>query len=367
LSPWTDGRTRWVVRTASGAALLLGLGAGMNCPKANAQTCTTQAKMSAEVRTGLSEAALSLAQAVKASDTAKVQAGTVAEYAGGTAFAQTAYLVQSVAGKTATDALRVTQIYELDAQARKVGDGSDADFSCLLAGTASETDFSIAALPPGMYGFAMVEASGDRPWLLSFLMRQDGGVWKMAGFYPRARTAAGHDGVWYWTAAREDAKAKEMWLAWLLYGEADQLLRPANFVTSTNLDKLRAEQRSAMPAELSDGISAQTPLVVEGSDDTEYAFTGMSAEGSEDGKQLNLMLHLRAEAASDPNAVKPGDPGAAKAGDPNALKMRNRAAAKALLDAHKDLRKGFDRVLVFADFDGQAPLVTDETMQEIPL
>jgi hypothetical protein len=325
----------------------------MSCPVLDAQTCTTQAKMSAEVRTGLSDAALSLAQAVKTNDAAKVQAGTVSEYAASGAFAPTAFLMQEVAGKIENDALKVTQIYLLDAQARKTGDSSEADFSCLLAGTASETDFSIAALPPGMYGFAMVEANGDRPWLLSFLMRQDGGAWKMAGFYPRARTAAGHDGLWYWTAAREDAKAKEPWLAWLLYGEADQLLRPANFVTSTNLDRLRSEQRSAAPADLGDGISAQTPLVVEGkgADDTEYAFTSISAEGSEDGKQLNLMLHLRAETA----------------GDATAAKVRNRAAAKALLDAHKDLRKGFDRVLVFAESDGQPPLVTDETMQEIPL
>jgi hypothetical protein len=324
--------------------------------------------MSAEVRMGLSDAALNLAQAVKANDTAKVQAGTVTEYAGSGTFAPTAYLVQSIAGKIENDALKVTQVYVLDGQARKAGDSSEADFSCLLAGTASETDFSIAALPPGMYGFAMVEATGERPWLLSFLMRKDGGAWKMAGFYPRARVAAGHDGVWYWTAAREDAKAKEVWLAWLLYGEADQLLRPANFVTSTNLDRLRSEQRSAVPAELGDGISAQTPLVVGGEDDgPEYAFTSISAEGSEDGKQLNLMLHLRADAAGDPNAAKAGDPSAGKAGDGNAAKARNRAAAKALLDAHKDLRKGFDRVLVFAEPDGQAPLVTDETMQEIPL
>jgi hypothetical protein len=107
----------------------------------------------------------------------------------------------------------------------------------------------------------------------------------------------------------------------------------------------------------------QTPLVVKGSDGTDYSFTGISAEGSEDGKQLDLMLHLK---AADPHAAG-GDASAAKAGDPNAGMARNRAAAKALLDAHKELRKGFDRVLVFTEAEGQAPLVTDETMGEIPL
>ena len=87
--------------------------------------------------------------------------------------------------------LRVTQIYELDASSRAADDTSDADFSCALTGTTSETDFAISGLPRGLYGFAMVEATGDHPWLLSFLLRQDDGVWKLAGFYPRAT-----DGGW---------------------------------------------------------------------------------------------------------------------------------------------------------------------------
>jgi hypothetical protein len=318
---------------------------------AHAQSCTTDwAKIAPEVQAGLVDSALSLGQAIEAGDTAKVQAATMAEFASGTAFAQTASLVQSIASKVAGDTLAVTQVYLLDAKNRKAGDSSDADFSCLLTGTTAETDFSISGLPPGMYGFAMVEASGPRPYLLALLLRQDGTDWKMAGFYPRARTAAGHDGLWYWNAARDHAKAKELWAAWLLFGEADKLLRPANFATSTGLDKLRAEQRAATPPELADGIGAETPLVLKSADGKEYSFTSMEAEGSDDGKQLDLVLHLKADSVSDVEATK----------------ARNRAAAKVLLDGHKDLRPVFGRVLVFADAAGQPPLVTDDTMQAIP-
>jgi hypothetical protein len=306
--------------------------------------------MPPEVQSGLTDATLTLGQAIEAGDAAKVQTATMAEFASGAAFAQTASLVQSVSGKIAGDSLAVSQIYLLDAKNRKAGDTSDADFSCVLAGTTAETDFSIAGLPPGMYGFAMVEATGPRPYLLALLLQQDAGVWKMAGFYPRARTAAGHDGLWYWTAAREHAKVKELWLAWLFFGEADKLLRPANFVTSTNLDKLRAEQRAVVPPELADGISAGTPLVVKSADGKDYSFTSMEAEGSDDGKELNLVLHLKADSVTDVEATK----------------ARNRAAAKVLLDEHKELRQGFGRVLVFADAVGQSPLVTDDTMQQIP-
>jgi hypothetical protein len=325
-------------------------------PVMHSQTCTTQAKLSVAIRASLSDAALKLAESIKGGDAARVQAATIAEFSSAPAFAPTAALVRSTSAIVASDTLHVTQVYELDARARKAGETSDADFSCALTGTTSETDFSISGLPPGLYGFAMVEATGDRPWLLSFLLRQDDDNWKLAGFYPRARTAIGHDGVWYWTSARDYAKAKELWLAWLFYGEADGLLRPANFATSTNLDRLRSEQRAVAPPELIGGIGPTNPLVIKASDSkdaavgAEYRFTSIAAEGSEDGKQLNLILHLHADNLADPAVVK----------------ISSIAAAKALLDAHKELRPAFHSVWVFADSAGHEPLVTEQSISDIP-
>jgi hypothetical protein len=316
-------------------------------PVLQAQSCTPQSKLGADVRKSLSDEALALATAVKSSDAPKVQAETVAEYA--TNFAQTAYLIRTTADKLSDDALSVTQVYELDALNRSAASSTDAEFVCTLSGTAGETDFSISGLPAGLYGFVMVEAAGPRPWLLAFLLKQQGGVWKMAGFYPRARSAAGHDGLWYWTSARVDAKAKNLWPAWLLYGEADELLRPANFVTSTNLDRLRAEQRTVMPPDLHEGIGPDMPLVVKDGS-TEYRFTSVDAEGSEDGKRLNLMLHLRADPIADPVAAR----------------ARNDAAAKVFLSGHKELRAVFDGVWVFAESPGQNPFATELKMQDIP-
>lgn len=321
---------------------------------AGAQTCTTQAKMPPDIRSNLSEAAMQLAQEVQGGEVAQVQATTIAEFANASAFAPTLALVQSTSTRLAGDALHVTQIYELDASSRPSGEGSDTDFSCPLMGTTSETDFAISGLPPGLYGFAMVEATGEHPWLLSFLLREDGGTWKLAGFYPRARTAAGQDGVWYWKQARTYAKADELWLAWIFYGEADELLRPANFVTSTNLDRLRSERRAAAPPELIGGMGANDPLVVKAADAkgvaTEYQFTSMSAASSEDSKELNLILHLRADDLADPAAAT----------------ARSKAAAQALLDAHIELRQAFHGVWVFADSAGHEPLVTEQTISTIP-
>jgi hypothetical protein len=339
-----------VRRAVIQAGALLTLLGAIASPAIDAQSCTTQARMSETVRTGLSTAALSLAQFIKEGDAAKVEAATIADFASSSAFASTAALIQSTAPKLSSDTLQVAQIYELDARARKAGDTSDADFSCALTGTTSEADFSIAGLPPGLYGFAMVDATGDRPWLLAFLMRQDDGVWKLAGFYPRARTADGHDGLWYWTAAREHAKAKEAWVAWLFYGEADELLRPANFVTSSNLDRLRSEQHAGAPPELINDIVPDHPLIVKASDGTDYRFSSIAAAGSEDGKQLNLVLHLVADYIADPSAAK----------------ARSDAAARALIDAHKELRQNFSNVWIFVDSPGHEPLVTEQAITGMP-
>jgi hypothetical protein len=294
------------------------------------------------VRNDLSTTALALGSAIAADDAAKVQSLAAPDIAG--SFNATAYLVRTTSDSISGDVLAVTQLYELDANGRAASDPAPADFSCALTGSASETDFSIAGLPPGLYGFAMVEASGQHPWLLALLLRQQGGVWKMAGFYPHATSAAGHDGLWFWHAAREELKATHPWLAWLYYGEADTLLRPANFVTSTHLDKLRAEQKAAAPAELRDGVSTDTPLNLGG-----FSLTTLSAAGSEDGKSLDLLLHYSVSAV----------------GDPTAAKARNLAAARAVLTAHPELRPAFARVIVFADAPGQPAFATELPMNTL--
>ena len=303
--------------------------------------------MSADQRQTISDAALAIATAIKSNDSTRVQSMTAAELAAN--FAPTAYIIQTTSAKIVPDTLRVTQFYRLDASARRAGDTAQAEFSCALSGTASEVDFGIQGLPPGVFAFAMVEASGDRPWLLAFLLQQQGSAWKMAGFYQHARTAAGHDGLWYWTSARTDAKAGRKWLAWLRYGEADQLLRPANFISTTHLDQLRGERHTDAPPELADGVSQQTPLVIKARDGAEFHVTDLTTAATDDGHGLDLVMHFRADLLTDPAAAR----------------TRNTACAKALLEAHPELRAGFTGVSVFAESTGQPPFATEQPIAEI--
>jgi hypothetical protein len=303
--------------------------------------------MTADLRQSLADTALALASAIKANDSERVRSMSAPEIASN--FDSTVFVIQQTSAAIANSTLRVTQLYKLDASSRKAGDAAEADFGCALAGTNDEVDFAIPGLPPGVYAFAIVEAAGNRPWLLPVLLAQQGSAWKMAGFYPHARTAVGHDGLWYWTTARTDAKAGKKWLAWVLYGQADQLLRPANFVTSTHLDQLRSERRTNAPGELSDGISAETPLVIKGKSGPDFHFTSIGSIATDDGKALNLVLRYQTDSVADPTAAG----------------ARNTAAASALLTAHPELREGFSGVRVFADAPGQTPFTTEQNLSEI--
>jgi hypothetical protein len=329
----------------------MALAAGLlSAPMAAQLVCTTQAKMQPPLRDTLMSTAQMLATAVQANDAAKVRAATVAEYA--TDFSATEYLIRSTSPRIMGESLLISSVYGLDASSRKKDDTSEADFSCPLSATMLETDFSIPGLPPGNYGFATVDAvEGPQPWMLSFLLRQDSGTWKMAGFYQHAESAAGHNGLWYWNEARAATQAKQPWAAWLLYGEAYALLSPANFVQSTHLDKLEAEQRTVAPPELSNGIGKDTPLVVKGLAGAEFHFTGLATDRSEDGTKVNVILHLRA------------DPGA----DAPTARARNEAAAAAFVKAHPEVRKDFQGVWVFAENDTQQPIImTQRDMSQIP-
>jgi hypothetical protein len=326
-----------------------------------AETCTTQSGMSDAERNGLADAARNLALKVQANDAAALRASTVAEVAKN--FGGLQYLVAITAPKLAGGTATVDQVYLLDASGLKLnadGTAQDAQFFCSLNRSTMEADFLIPALPPGKYGFAMVNinpasgATAPAPWRLSLLLRQEQGQWLLAGFYPKATTAAGHDGLWYWTQARQMTAAKQPWNAWLDYQAAQHLLQPADFLVSTHLEKLRTEAAAAAPPALSDGVSIDAPLVVKGTDGAEYHFTALTVDDSPDQSGLDIAVHLHL------------DPAAAGAPtDPTAARKRNDGAASALLAAYPEMRKPFHGVRVVAEAPGQPPFSSEQAMAEI--
>jgi hypothetical protein len=192
-------------------------------------------------------------------------------------------------------------------------------------------------------------ADVSSPWRLSFLLRQDQGKWTMAGFYPKPLTAAGHDGLWYWTQARTMTAQKERWNAWLYYQQAESLLTPVNFLQSTHLEKLKTEAGAAAPPVLSEGVTPEAPLVVKGPNGVEYHFTALGVDDSLEKDKIDITAHLKVD----------------QIGDPVAARKRNSDAMVALLTAYPEMRKPFHGVWIIADVPGQNPFATEQAMSEI--
>ncbi len=319
--------------------------------EASAEVCTTQSQMAPADRDALAAAARSLAAKVQANDVSGLRAATAAEYAKD--FSGIGDVVGSTSVRVKSGTPKVEQVYVLDATQLKPGANgaaSDAQFFCSLNRSVAEADFLISGLAPGRYGFVMVDVpDGSSPWRLSFLLRQDQGQWMMAGFYPKPLLAAGHDGLWYWTQARSMILQKEHWNAWLYYEQAEILLRPTNFIQSTHLEKLKAEQTTAAPPALSEGVSTESPLVVKGADGMEYRFTGLGVDDSLGKDKVDILAHLKVD----------------QIGDAAAARKRNSDAMAALLAAYPEMKKPFHGVWMFAEAPGQNPFATEEAMSEI--
>jgi len=318
---------------------------------ASAEVCTTQSQMTATDRDALAAAARGLAAKVQANDVSGLQAATAAEYAKD--FSGIGAVVGETSARVKGGTPSVEQVYLLDGtQLKRSADGSlpEAQFFCSLNRSVAEADFLISGLAPGRYGFVIVDVvDGSSPWRLSFLLRQDQGQWAMAGFYPKPLTAAGHDGLWYWTQARTMTAKKEHWNAWLYYRQAEGLLVPVNFVQSSHLEKLRAEESAAAPPALSEGVSAEAPLVVKGPDGVEYHFTALGVDDSLAKDKIDITAHLKVD----------------QIGDPVAARKRNSDAMVALLAAYPEMRKAFHGVWIFSEVPGQNPFATEQAMNEI--
>lgn len=336
-----------------------------------AETCTTQSHLTTADRSAIQQSALGIASAAQSNNPAALRSASDADIQKN--FGELQYLVAVTSPKLAGGAPQVEQIYLLDASGNKPNaDGSfpDAQFFCSLNNSRGEADFSIPALAPGRYAFAMVDLpSRPVPWRLSLLLLDQNGRWLLAGFYPKPLALAGHDGLWYWTQARQFAGQKQPWNAWLFYQEAMDLLRPAGFVQSTHLDKLHTEEAAAAPSALSGGISPQTPLVIRSSSSqpgpaagagkaaagqtnapSDFRFTGISLADPTAGSSAPVLhAELEAEPLSDPAAAR----------------QRNLDAARALLSAYPELRKPYTEISVTTAAAGQPPLTTETPTADV--
>ena len=130
-----------------------------------------------------------------------------------------------------------------------------AEFLCGIFGAQGQTRdsavFIIPNLPPGTYAIVTLDVpSSQGPHTVSFVLQQQGGDWKLGGFYAKAAQIAGHDGNWFADRAREFKAKGQTHNAWFYYGEARELLVPVPFMATATTDKLYDEMQAVKPPDL---------------------------------------------------------------------------------------------------------------------
>ncbi len=316
-----------------------------------AETCTTQSQMKDADRDTMAASARDIGSKVQANDATGLRGQTVPEFANN--FAPLQNLVAETSPRLKSGEISVEQVYLLDATEIKGAPGApEAQFFCSLNRSANDVEFLIPGLVPGVYGFAVVRFSSPTPWIVSMLLHREGSKWLLAGIYPHAAEAAGHDGLWYWREARRLNSERQHWNAWLYYGEAEALLKPADFIQSSHLEKLRDEQKSAAPPALSAGIGPDVPLVIKAKNGQEYRFTALTTEDSLGKDKVDISAHLRVD----------------QIGDVPTARQRNEDAMRALVAAYPELRGSFHGVWMVAEQAGagaQPPFATEEPMTSL--
>jgi hypothetical protein len=130
-----------------------------------------------------------------------------------------------------------------------------AEFLCGVFGAQGQTRdsavFVIPNLPPGNYGIVTLDAASPQgAYTVSFVLQQQGGAWKLGGFYAKPAQIAGHDGTWFAARAREFKSKGQLRNAWFYFGEARELLVPVPFMATATTDKLYDEMQTVKPADL---------------------------------------------------------------------------------------------------------------------
>jgi hypothetical protein len=309
-----------------------------------AVSCTTQAEMKEPERTAIASTARTLAAKMQANDVNAVQAATIPSVASN--FNGIASSIQKISPELAGATLNVTFIYDLDASDAQPGEDS-VQFFCGVAANDLHVIFNIPGLPAGHFAFAIVEASGVKnPQRLSMLLEksspQSGGAWQLAGFFPRPLMSAGHDGVWYWSKAREYQKTGRPWTAYFYYQTAAYLLHPAEFVDSNNFDKLVQELRASTPG----GLPGAQPMTVD-VNGSPVAVTSMRTDSTLGG--FDLVVGYQATDVSDLAATR----------------TKSIALMKALLALHPEWKEAFHGMWIFANAPNQQPFSLELPMSQI--
>jgi hypothetical protein len=211
--------------------------------------CTLQTQIPAPQREELSNVARSLVSKVQGGDIAGLRNATLASVTA--SFDGIANSAQTLKPQIEQAGLTVDTLIGF-AAAPGQQEGQGAQFFCGTADSSTTVVLSFPSLPPGQYALAIVHATGvSKPQQISLILaKTPENQWKLAGFFAKPMMLGGQNGLWYWSEARQYVQKGQNWPAWFYYQIAAFLVDPVDFLSSTNMDKLRQEAEKVRPQDL---------------------------------------------------------------------------------------------------------------------
>ncbi|HWC17172.1 MAG TPA: hypothetical protein VG498_09160 [Terriglobales bacterium] len=304
-----------------------------------AETCATAQEMDAASRAGIEAAAQQLFNSAATGNTAAMQQNSIAAIASN--FQGIANAVQGNKDKLAGGQAHIRNEWLLDAPGTQPYER--AEFFCGTFNSPQHTSFVIPGLPPGRYAVAIQDVTGSKqPFTITYVMQEDGGQWKLAGYYANPRQVGPHDGLWYWVQARDYKKQGFQHTSFFYYQTASQLLAPVPFMSTPQLEALYQEQQSSIPKDIPQNPQQPVPLTLNG-----FTYQIVQAFVVPDEKQgLNLVYKYSAPDITD--QVK--------------TFQQNMAFIKALAQQYPEYRRAFTSIVARAvapngqDFGTQLPV-----------
>lgn len=312
-----------------------------------AATCVAQSEMQAQGRGALISTGGRLADAVLRQDDGTLQGALLPAEAGEWSGIRDA--VEAAAPLTKGGQVQLRNLYLLDATSMTAA--ADTQFFCSNQTGSLTVTITMRALPPGRYAVVLADAAGaplggQLGLILAWDPTGTTPAWKLAGLSVRQGVFDGHDGVWYWTRARELARTDQPhpdpWSAWYSYEAARSLLLPVDFISSPNLEKLTQEQ-----AQIKNSPQDAFP----------YSIPDGPRTWKIDAIRLDSSLHQADLGVTyESTGVT----------DPAAMRTEAVAAMSALLKAQPGLRGNFHGLWAYAMKDGKRTPVIELPMTQIP-
>lgn len=311
--------------------------------RSHATSCTTQAELQPQDRAALASIGSRLAAAVVNQDYGTLQTALLPSEAGEWEGIHDS--VELGAPVVKGGQARLNNVYLLDATSLTAT--ADTQFFCSNASGSLTVTMNMRSLPPGKYAVILADAlGGPLAGQIGIVLAWDptgaAAGWKLAGLSVRQGNFDGHDGVWYWTHARELARGGQPWSAWFSYEAARYLLLPVDFIASPNMDKLGQEQ-----AQIKNGPADAFPYSLQDGDRT-WKIDSVRLDASL--RQADLAVAYEATGVTDPAAVR----------------TEATAVLSALLKAQPGLRQNFHGLWAVAMKDGKRNPVMELPMGQIP-